>query len=56
MWHVEPSIVSEVDNSEKLKLFGAVLFEEYGNDEVRLNMWSAIIEEEEDESLQLDYF
>ncbi len=43
MWHVEPSFVSEVDGSTTLKLFGAVLYEEYGNDEVRLNMWSGII-------------
>ena len=44
MWHVEPSFITEIDGKERI--FGTVLYEEYGNDEIRMNMWSAVVEEE----------
>lgn len=46
MWHVEPSSISVADG--KQRIFGSVLYEEHGSNEVRLNMWSAYVESDVD--------
>ena len=41
MWHVGSSIAIEVDS--KLRIFGSILYEEMGSDEVKLSMYSAFL-------------
>ena len=41
MWHVGSSIAIEFDG--KQRIFGSVLYEETGSDEVRLSMFSAFL-------------
>ena len=38
LWHVGPSFVDDND-----RIFGSVIYEEYGSDEIKLNMFSAMI-------------
>lgn len=55
MWHVCQPYITLIDG--KQRIFGSVLYEEYGSDEVRLNMWSAYLDSEsESEEKQLEYF
>ena len=44
MIHVFSSHIINVVETNKLRLFGSILYDEFGNDDIKLNLFSAYID------------